>query len=1021
MAAVWGEGALDEDARRAALIALLGEAPLGVAIFDRDLRFVVVNDLLAAVNGRPPADHVGRRIEDVLPNLRPDLVAGLRRAVETGEPVRGLEIESRTPAAPDLLRRFELSFHPLVQADGSIDGLMALVSEQTDQRRATEVLRASERRYRSLVEATTSLVWTVVPGQAPHTDWLAALHPDDQGRITVEWQAAVAESRTFEAEARVMAGGGIRHVIIRAVPIVEGGVVSEWIGASTDVTPARQAAEALRESEARLRLAVESGRMGMWDLDLTTGRIRWSTETAHIHGVRLEEFGGDWDSFAELAHPDDVAALEEQIARVALDLGAIEYEMRIQRDGGWNARVLSRGQVLPDEAGAPVRVIGMVVDVTDQWRQAQRVSQILESIGDAFFALDTTWRFTYVNPEAERVLRRSSDELLGRSIWEEYPQAVGSIFETSYRRTLECREVVTFDAAYGDLGWFDVRAYPSPDGISVYFRNIDALREAEHERQAAADRTTRLGHVAGALAEALREEDVTRVVLDNATAALGGRGGTIALFEPDGTTLRFVAATWPDDLTDDIMASDLSLDRPTSRAARQRQPVFLESPEEFRAEFPAVADMLTTFGDQAGASVPLLVRGQCLGAMSLTWAEPRSFPADDRQFIAALADTCAQALERARLYEREHRVAETLQLALLPERLADPDGITSAARYLPGTEGVAVGGDWYDLFDLGDRRLGVALGDVVGKGVAAAAVMGRLRNALRAYATATDGPAEVLAQVDDFAARFGNEDLATVVYGVLDTWTGELRYSSAGHLPPLLVTADGEATYLAQEPDLPVGVSAGGARHEHRVRLPAGATLVLYSDGLVEDRTRSIEDGMARLARIGSGAAADADVDATCARIVHELVGDTGGDDDVAVLVLTWAGPPTTDRCTVVLPPVVASARRARALLAEELARWGEEELVETGTLCVSEIVTNAVVHAGTPVRVDIVLQPDRVRVEVADGGAAPPERVDAADEDVHGRGIAIVELLSAGWGVEPLDDGKCVWFELRREHAATT
>jgi anti-sigma regulatory factor (Ser/Thr protein kinase) len=256
---------------------------------------------------------------------------------------------------------------------------------------------------------------------------------------------------------------------------------------------------------------------------------------------------------------------------------------------------------------------------------------------------------------------------------------------------------------------------------------------------------------------------------------------------------------------------------------------------------------------------------------------------------------------------------------------------------------------------------------------------------------------------------------------VLDTGTGELRFSSAGHLPPLLITTEGSVAFLDHDPDLPVGVSAGDARGEHRVRLPAGATLVLYSDGLVEDRRRSIEDGLIQLARAGSLVAADGDVDATCARILDEMVGDTGGDDDVALLVLRWVGPPKSDRCSAVLPPVVASARRARALVAEELERWGESELFDTATLCVSEIVTNAVVHAGTPVQLDIVLLPERIRVEVVDGGSAPPERIDAQDEDVHGRGIAIVDLLSAAWGVEPLDDGKCVWFELERAGSRAT
>jgi anti-sigma regulatory factor (Ser/Thr protein kinase) len=379
-----------------------------------------------------------------------------------------------------------------------------------------------------------------------------------------------------------------------------------------------------------------------------------------------------------------------------------------------------------------------------------------------------------------------------------------------------------------------------------------------------------------------------------------------------------------------------------------------------------------------------------------------------------VTDLSAQALERARLFEREHRVAETLQRALLPDRLARPVGVRSAARYLPGTEGVAVGGDWFDLFDLDANRVGIALGDVAGKGVGAAAVMGRLRNALRAFAVSIDSPATVLSKVDDFAARFGEDDLATVVYAVLDTGTGELRISSAGHLPPLVLATDGTARFVVDDPDLPVGVAADDERREHRVRLRAGESLALYSDGLVEDRTRSIDEGLGAL-QAAAAPLHRIDVDAACTALVHSMVGDAGGDDDVAVLVLRWDGPPAADRCSAGLPAEVASAGRARALLREELERWGLPELVETGTLCVSEIVTNAVVHAGTPVRLEIELRPECVRVEVHDGGAAPPERLQAQLDDVHGRGVAIVEMLTTQWGVEAADAGKCVWFELPR------
>jgi PAS domain S-box-containing protein len=1017
---VWEDG-LDEATRLAVLDLLVSEAPIGIAVIDRQLRYLAVNEFLADTNGVAPEAHLGRTVEEVLGTSGTHLAELLRGVVERNDRV-SLDLEIETPAAPGILRRFTAQFAPLVLG-GRTDVVLATVLEHTDTGAAVEVLRASERRYRSLVEATTSLVWTITPGERDHRDWLEAIHPDDRQRIEEAWMSCLADPRVFEEECRVQARHGTRYVVVRAVPIVEGGEVREWVGASTDITSTRLAEQALRASEAQLRLAVESGGMGTYDWDLATDTISWSGETAAIFGTTLEEFGGTWESFAALVHPDDLREIEAKIAGMGPGDGTFEAEMRVRRDGTWSGRVLSKGQLLSDGSGRGRRLIGMVVDLTERQRQAERVSQLLEGLGDAFFAIDTEWRFSYLNAEAVRLLQRPAEDLLGRSIWETFPAATGSPFELAYREAMVERRIVDFEANYPGLGWFGIRAFPSHDGISVYFRNIDTERSAvedrrrlEDQRQAAAARTARLGEVAAALTEALSQEDVARLVLVHARAAIDARGGAVAAFDPDGVELRWIAVEgYEEGARQKVWSSPLDADRPVTRVVRERAPQFLRSPEELAREFPPFADLFAAVGDESLCALPLIAGGRVLGGMTLTFSQPQPFSAEDRLVLTALADTAAQAMERARLYEREHRVAETLQRALLPERLADPPGVASAARYLPGTEGVAVGGDWYDVFDLDEHRLGIALGDVVGKGVGAAAVMGRLRNALRAYATSIDGPAEVLSRVDDFAARFGNDDLATVVYGVLDTGTGELRFSSAGHLPPLLVGSDGTATFLPQEPDVPVGVAAADGRHEHRVRLEAGATLLLYSDGLVEDRARSLDAGLAQLAAVAATQVAHAEVEPACGAVVDALVGPTGGADDVALLLLRWAGPTASDRCRVILPPEVASARRARHLLTEELERWGEAELVETAVLCVSEVVTNAVVHAGTPVALEIALRADRVRIEVADGGAAPPERVEADADAVHGRGIAIVELLSAGWGVEQRDEGKCVWFELER------
>jgi two-component system sensor histidine kinase/response regulator len=278
---------VDPSVRLALLDAVLSSVPIGVAVVDRELRYVVVNDALAAMNGVAPRDHVGRTIAEVLGGDVP-VVPLVEQVLATGEPVLGIEAEAAAPNLPDVVRRFSSSFHPVREGD-EVVGVAAVIVEVTDREQGLEVLQASERRYRTLVEATTSLVWQVRPGEEPHLEWQERIHPDDRDRVTDSWMRAVDTRSVFSEECRILTpGGDVRHVIVRAVPVVEGTVLREWIGASTDVTAARRTEEALRESETRLRLALASGGTGTWDWDLATGRIVWSEETARIFGTTLE-------------------------------------------------------------------------------------------------------------------------------------------------------------------------------------------------------------------------------------------------------------------------------------------------------------------------------------------------------------------------------------------------------------------------------------------------------------------------------------------------------------------------------------------------------------------------------------------------------------------------------------------------------------------------------------------------------------------------------------------------------------
>ncbi len=278
------------------------------------------------------------------------------------------------------------------------------------------------------------------------------------------------------------------------------------------------------------------------------------------------------------------------------------------------------------------------------------------------------------------------------------------------------------------------------------------------------------------------------------------------------------------------------------------------SPDALRRQFEGQVD-LTEFlphsDEQAWVGLPLLSSGAPLGAIRFSFTRPRQITDEERVFLEALAGQCALALERASLFEREHTTAETLQRSLLPDRLPTVPGIILEARYLPVTRNMEIGGDWYDAFRLPDGKLAIAAGDVMGKGLTAAAGMGRVRNALRALALTDPRPAAVLAGLDRlFIATELEEQVTTVAYLVVDPETGEGMAGNAGHLPPLLLSATAPPRLDTIEAGTPLGWAS--PRQQYPFPLPPGNTAVLYSDGLVENRKRGLDKGLDELVAVAS-------------------------------------------------------------------------------------------------------------------------------------------------------------------------
>ncbi|MFJ7062545.1 SpoIIE family protein phosphatase [Streptomyces griseobrunneus] len=377
----------------------------------------------------------------------------------------------------------------------------------------------------------------------------------------------------------------------------------------------------------------------------------------------------------------------------------------------------------------------------------------------------------------------------------------------------------------------------------------------------------------------------------------------------------------------------------------------------------------------------------------------------------------AEAAERLRASERRHReTAVTLQRSLLPQELEQPDDLRIAATYQPGGTDAAVGGDWYDVITLGAGRTALVIGDVMGRGVRAAAVMGQLRTAVRAYARLDLPPHEVIQLLDGVASEIDASQIATCVYAVHDPNEGQLVYASAGHLPILVRDEDGTVQRAADPTGPPLG-TGGWVHTSGTIGLPPGSTAVLYTDGLVERRSEDIDEGVASLAGALSGAKGSPQV--VCDRLIRSLGVTAEHDDDVAVLVVQHPARTGTNaelfhNAALELLGGIEAAPRARAFATGVLTSWRfPVELRDLGVLAASELVANSLQHGTPPMRLGLRRTDRRLIIEVTDGDDHLPRRRQAEPADEAGRGIEIIASIATSWGSRRTPGGgKAVWCE---------
>ncbi|MDQ3934029.1 MAG: SpoIIE family protein phosphatase [Actinomycetota bacterium] len=420
------------------------------------------------------------------------------------------------------------------------------------------------------------------------------------------------------------------------------------------------------------------------------------------------------------------------------------------------------------------------------------------------------------------------------------------------------------------------------------------------------------------------------------------------------------------------------------RIAQQRTPVLLT---DLRNEEEVLNPLLRDKGIRTLLGVPLVVEDRVVGVLHVGCLDERAFTPVESGLLERAADRIALAVDRA----RQHAVAGLLQRTLLPASLPEVPTLDMAARYVPGADDTQVGGDWYDVIALPGGRVGVAIGDVVSRGVRAAAVMGQMRTALRAYALEGSPPGPVLDRLDRLVRGLEEREMATVAYLVLDPADGSLSFSLAGHLPPLVISPDGETRYLEGVRSRPIGVTAARGYEEAEARLERGETLVLYTDGLVERRGVPLDDGLRTLREIAAGLAGQAPAE-LCERLVDALVGRFAADD-VALLAIHLPAH-VAERLELSLRAEPTSLAVMRRAVQDWLARVGVTEVLGYDVLvAVGEAAANAVEHAYGPsaarFALEVGVEDEDLVVVVRDEG-----RWREARGAHRGRGLAMMERL---------------------------
>ncbi|MFF4585490.1 SpoIIE family protein phosphatase [Streptomyces sp. NPDC001388] len=523
--------------------------------------------------------------------------------------------------------------------------------------------------------------------------------------------------------------------------------------------------------------------------------------------------------------------------------------------------------------------------------EAHAAVDFAERIPGGCCSLDVDGRIAFVSTRGAELLGAGIPDLLGAKPWEALPWLDDPVAEDTYRAAVLSREPASFTALRPPDRWLSFRLDPDASGVSVHITptpsahthapvvNPPPPHSASPATTGRAVALYPLMHLAATLTEAVGVRDVVDQVADQVLPAFGARA--VVLMTAQEGRLRIIGYRgYTADLMKRFDGAPLTSGTPAVRALTTGVPGFFATFAELKRAYPP-AELQD--GMASWAFLPLITSGRPVGSLVLAYDETHPFTPEERAVLTSTAGLIAQALDRALLYDTKHQLVHNLQAGLLPHTLPDVPGLDVAARYLPATRGMDIGGDFYDLIRLDPTTAAAAIGDVQGHNVNAAALMGQVRTAV--HATAGAPPGEVLTRTNRLLTDLDPGLFTSCLYAHLDLAAHRVLLASAGHPPPLLRHPDGRTEILAVPPGLLLGIDPGAHYPSLRIPLPSGSMLVLYTDGLVEAPGSDIGDAIDRLA--GALARSDAPtMNALADTLVRHARRTAPRSDDIALLLI---------------------------------------------------------------------------------------------------------------------------------------